>query len=341
MAAAENDALPGGKIGGIGDVVRDIAPALASLKNQVQVVNPGYQYFSTLNGAKYIDRFECAYGGKKEPIELFQVPAKKAHKNVCIWVLEHPLFALGGQGEIYCNDPSDQPFARDARKFALFCAAVAKATCLGLFGKIDVLHLHDWHAAMIAVLREYDPAYATLKSMTTVYSIHNLSLQGVRPFSGNESSLEAWFPSLRYHPAQINDPRATHCLNPMRAGITLCDHVHAVSPSYAREILQPSQPEKGQFGGEGLEADLALRLKQGRLHGILNGCEYPSSGKKAKPKFKTLLQQSSKTLLAFIGKSQFVDSSHFIAQQRLNQLSAQYTRGAPELLITSVGRKRH
>ena len=38
--AAENDNLPGAKVGGIGDVVRDIAPALADLDHQVTVLTP-------------------------------------------------------------------------------------------------------------------------------------------------------------------------------------------------------------------------------------------------------------------------------------------------------------
>ena len=46
MVAAENDALPGGKVGGIGDVVRDIPLALAGAGQQVDVVTPGYQAFS-------------------------------------------------------------------------------------------------------------------------------------------------------------------------------------------------------------------------------------------------------------------------------------------------------
>ena len=35
MVAAENDAIPGGKVGGIGDVVRDIPPALEALGLEV------------------------------------------------------------------------------------------------------------------------------------------------------------------------------------------------------------------------------------------------------------------------------------------------------------------
>ncbi len=56
MVAAENDAIPGGKVGGIGDVVRDIPPALAALGHQVDVVTPGYGAFSQLPGAEAAGR---------------------------------------------------------------------------------------------------------------------------------------------------------------------------------------------------------------------------------------------------------------------------------------------
>ena len=137
------------------------------------------------------------------------------------WVIEHPGFYPCGVGQVYCNDGNDRPFASDASKYALFCAAVGQAILNECFGELQVLHLHDWHAAMLAVLRAYDPHYARLKSIHTVYSIHNLSLQGVRPFKGDKSSLQTWFPHLNYDQAVVCDPRVTHCFNPMRAAIAL------------------------------------------------------------------------------------------------------------------------
>ena len=56
MVAAENDAIPGGKVGGIGDVVRDIPIALASKGTQVDVVTPGYGAFSALPGSERVGK---------------------------------------------------------------------------------------------------------------------------------------------------------------------------------------------------------------------------------------------------------------------------------------------
>ena len=58
MVAAENDALPGGKVGGIGDVVRDIPIALATAGHEVDVITPGYGAFSKLPGSKSAVHFK-------------------------------------------------------------------------------------------------------------------------------------------------------------------------------------------------------------------------------------------------------------------------------------------
>ncbi len=336
MIAAENDSLPGGKVGGIGDVLRDIPPALAAAGQQVHVVTPGYQKFSTLPGAEHIGNLKVFFASRVERVDIFSVPARQPREGVNLWILEHPLFAAGGAGNIYCDDPPERPFATDATKFALFSAAVGTAILENVFGELQQLHLHDWHASMLAVLRAFDPVYKGLKKIPSVYSIHNLALQGVRPLGGDDSSLAAWFPNLDYQVERINDPAAPHCINLMRAGINLSDKIHAVSPSYAREILLPSDKQAGFFGGEGLHQDLCRAAEEGRLYGILNGCEYPEKTGQNES-FQTLLEHCENEILRWIGSRDVVDSEHFIASRRLAQW-LKTPASQDKFLLTSVGR---
>lgn len=348
MVASENDVFPGGKVGGIGDVIRDIPIALAHAGQHLDVVIPGYGAFSKLANAQFNKTLNVMFQGCSVSVEIYKVEFFNTHHNVNHWIVEHANFAVGGVGKIYCNDPDNRPFASDASKFALFSAAVAKAIIEGVFGHIDVLHLHDWHTAIISVLRAYDNEYQALKKIKTVYTIHNLALQGIRPFYDDESSLAAWFPQLTYDHQQINDPQYPHCFNPMRAGINLSDKVHAVSPNYALEILRASDIEHGFIGGEGLQNDLQNAVNTGRLHGILNGCEYPTTlhdndieitdAKTTKTlSVEALLLLCKAELIKWIGNAPLVESAHLIAMTRISQLLALDYNVAP-ILITSVGR---
>lgn len=336
MAASENDALSGAKVGGIADVVRDIPTALAQAGQQVDVVIPAYGALHQLPGAQFIGKLQVPYCAELESVAVYKVALKNSNKNVTQWVLEHPLFGAGGVGKVYCDDPSHSPFATDARKFALFSAAVAKAVVSNIFGPLDVLHLHDWHTAMIGVLRAFDPQYQALKSIYTVYTVHNLALQGIRPLEGDKSSLNHWFPELVFDGQTISDPKYHNCFNPMRAGINLSDKVHVVSPNYAREILLPSNREQGYCGGEGLEQDLCRAHDEGRLQGILNGCEYPDEKTEVLP-VNQLLKLCEDELLKWIAAKPTVQSAHMIALTRLARLFVQKT-AEQSVLVTSVGR---
>jgi starch synthase len=340
MAAAENDALPGGKVGGIADVVRDIPLALATAGQTVNVVMPGYGSLSQHSAAEHITDITLNFAGRTEQVEIFKFSLEHSHSHVTQWIIEHPLFALGGIGKIYCNDPDYRPFASDASKFALFSAALAKAVINDVFGKLDVLHIHDWHTAIVAILRAYDPEYQALKAIKTVYTIHNLALQGIRPIDGDESSLRAWFPNLSFDYDKVGDPRYHHCLNPMRSGINLSDKVHAVSPTYAKEILSPSDTESGYFGGEGLENDLCHAANAGKLHGILNGCEYSVNSQVGLARLE-LLQLCEEQALKWVADKPLVDLTHLIAITRLKQVIAKTSsamNSTPAMIFTSVGR---
>lgn len=333
MIAAENGALPGGKVGGLGDVIRDVPPALSRAGHSVDVLTPGYQSLSKLPGAQAVTTLDVEFAGRLETLVLFRVSAGMHGQRVTCWLLEHPLFAAGGEGMIYCSN-NTEPYAVDATKFALFCTAACRALVAGILPAPDILHLHDWHTAALLLLRRTMPAYRPLASIPAVYTIHNLAMQGVRPFGSNPSSLDAWFPGLQVDPGVVADPAHPDCLNLMRAGINLADRVHTVSPTYAREIIEPSDPAKGFIGGEGLEGDLRRADAAGRLAGILNGCEYPeqSMAPVTRQQFTTLADAA---LLRWIGASRQVGAAHFLAMERLRRWQERPDGG---LVVASVGR---
>lgn len=334
MLAAENDALPGGKVGGIGDVMRDVPPALARLGHAVSVVMPSYGSFHLLEQAEKVTLMPVEFAGDTEQIEVYRMQ-DAVESNVSFWLLEHSQFSICGEGEIYCNDASDAPFASDATKFALFSLAAGHLIVNNIVAQPDAIHIHDWHTAFLAILRAYDQPLQQLQSIPLVYSIHNLAIQGIRPLSDTDSSLDAWYPQLEYDIDRVCDPRWPTCVNPMAAGIRLSDAVHTVSPGYAREILQPSRVEEDSYyGGEGLEGDLIEAAAQNKLNGILNGCDYSATSSEniTWPQLATSMQQQVK---AWIGERDVLRTSDYLADQRLQAWTG---RAEPRHLITSIGR---
>ncbi len=273
FVAAENAALPGGKVGGIGDVVRDLPVALAEAGWSTTVLTPAYGFLHKLPRAQKLQTVAVSFAGSIEQVQLYSVPGDNPH--IRHTVAEHPLMSPQGPGKIYCDDGPHRPFASDAHKFAFFCATVAAYLTQPTTRAPDVVHLHDWHAALLLLLRQSAPEYRLLSKLRCVYTIHNLALQGIRPLRDDPSSLESWYPDLAYDSALVEDPRYRNCINPMALGIRLADGVNTVSPTYAREIRLPDNPATGFFGGEGLERDTQAAAEAGKLVGILNGCMYP------------------------------------------------------------------
>lgn len=334
MIASENGALPGGKVGGIGDVIRDVPRELVAQGHTVTVVNPGYQFLSRLPGARLINTLTVDFASALERIALYEVVLPDTPAGIRMVLLDHPLFGSAGEASIYHHDPHE-PFATDARTFALFCHALCLAFVNGALPRPDVLHLHDWHAALLLVLRQAHPACRALQAVPCVFTIHNLSLQGIRPLAANWSSPAVWFPTLRLPRQDVVDPRYPDCINLMRAGIRLADKVHVVSPTYAREIQLPSDDAQGVIRGEGLEKDLQQAAQQGRLFGILNGCEYPA-GRLRAIGHRQFLEAAEAVLDSWVGNKLWIKASLFKALQRLDAWSDRARK--PPMVIASVGR---
>lgn len=271
FVSAENDAIPFCKAGGMGDVVRDIPRQIAASGDLVHVVTPAYGRLH--HRGTLVDELNFTYRGQPTKAFLYEVPGKKQVGNIKHYVIDHPDIRSGNIADIYMNDFT-QPFFSDACTFSLFCTAVAQSLKQNSFDKVDIVHLHDWHTSFVLFLKKYHPEYQEcLSSIYFVYSIHNLAIQGIRPFDGNYSSVKAFFPYIDFEWDTLCDPRYRDCINLMAVGIRFADAVHTVSNSYKENIQKPSNFPHF-VGGEGLEADLKKAQKEGRLHGILNGCNY-------------------------------------------------------------------
>jgi starch synthase len=333
--AAENDGLPGCKVGGIGDVLRDIAPALAELGCRVTLVTPSYGYLHRLPGAQAMDGVSFMFRGLAHWADIFEVPGKVQHPGVRHCVIQHPWIEAydhrTGRHRIYVDDSFNEPFFTDASRFACFGAAASAALAQERFGPTDTLHLHDWHAAFVALLNRFSPG----PRVRTVFTIHNLSIQGLRPLRHSPSSLEAWFPGLPYEWINVADPQWSDCINPMAMGIRLSDVVHTVSPTYAEEICRPTE-KPHFFGAERLEPVIRFHHDAGRLIGILNGCDYPSERTVQRIDMAMLAHRLQQEVLRWSSRRDLLPSGHFVTYERLSALGRSPTR--PQILLSSVSR---
>ena len=329
FAAAENDAIANCKAGGMGDVVRDVPRQISERGDKTHVVVPSYGRLH--QGGKLKAKLDFNLRGTVYSAELYEVAPKKEFKDIHHYVIHHPEIEAGGIAHIYHDDP-EEPFYTDFIKYVIFCTAVAEAVKQGAFGKLDVIHLHDWHSSLLLFLRAYHREYKNLQKIRFVYSIHNLAIQGIRPFENNYSSVRHWFPDVAYDEKGLQDYRYTDCINLMAVGIRLSDSVHTVSPSYKKDVMLPSSPPEF-IGGEGLEKDLKLANKEGRLFGILNGCNYKNINVEAQGQ---IYRNTVKALFSWLQDENKKYKADFLAHT--GEKIMRYVGNRPKFIVSSIAR---
>ncbi|MFM1877620.1 MAG: hypothetical protein RLZZ241_486 [Bacteroidota bacterium] len=329
FVSAENDALPACKAGGMGDVVRDVPRQIAVKGDRVHVITPSYGRLHQ-NG-KFLRLLAVKLRGSEYTLELYEAKPKKELEHITHYVIHHGEIQAGDIAHIYHND-SKEPFFTDFYKFTIFCAGVAEALKQQMFGPIQVVHLHDWHTSMLLFIKEYHPDYGKLNSIRFVYSIHNLAIQGIRPFANNYASLEHWFPGITYPTERLMDYRYPDCINLMAVGIRLADAVHTVSPSYMEDIVKPSVPPEF-IGGEGLELDLQQAQVAGRLFGILNGCNYENIRTAARG---AIFKNTVKALFCWLQEESKKYKADFLAHT--GEKVVGYIERPPAFICSSIAR---
>jgi starch synthase len=240
---------PFGKTGGLADVCSALPRALARLGHRVTVVVPKYRGAPTDGSPGWAA--DVPFGLHAYPVHFVEQQVEDGVTAVLIDA--PPLYDREGLYGDSRGDYADNPF-----RFAVLCRGALEYTRLrGV--RPSVIHAHDWQGALAPVYARTalhgDPIVGGVR---TVLTIHNLAFQGM--FDAKDL---AWVGLGR-------DLYTPHILefwgraSALKAGIVLSDTVTTVSPTYAREILEP---EYG-FGFDGI-----LRGRASDLVGILNGID--------------------------------------------------------------------
>ncbi len=258
-----SEVVPYAKTGGLADVVGALAIEFAKLGHEVCVILPCYRQVEAL-GYQMTNyawlSVPTGHGLIETRIQEIVDPNSRnlVLGHLRVFVVRHdPYFARPG---LYQEAGLDYPDNLD--RFVFFCRAVMEL--LVHFGEkdrwqADVLHLHDWQSALCAVyLRTTYHAKASLSSVRSVLTIHNLGYQGL--FPAENFALTGLSPRL-FTPDTLEFYGA---VNLLKGGIVFADLLTTVSPTYSYEI---------QTAEYGCGLDGVIRTRKELLHGIVNGID--------------------------------------------------------------------
>ncbi|WP_159561147.1 glycogen synthase GlgA [Streptococcus halichoeri] len=246
FVAAEG--APFAKTGGLGDVIGALPKSLVKHGQEVAVILPYYDMvdYNYHDQVEDVLSFDIQVGWRRQYVGLKKI----IKEGVSFYFIDNQYYFF--RGHVYGDWD-------DGERYAFFqLAALESMERIGFIP--DILHVHDYHTAMIPyLLREKYHWISAYRSIKTVFTIHNIEFQGQFDPGmlgdlfgvGNERYLDG---TLRWH----------DCLNWMKAGVLYADQVTTVSPTYAKEIRTPAF-------GKGL--DQLMRMEAGKLSGILNGID--------------------------------------------------------------------
>ena len=246
---AASEAHPFIKTGGLADVIGALPKALKNARVDVRVILPKYRGIPE------------KFTSQMEPVTIVDAPVGWRNQYCGIELINYdgiPVYFI--DNEYYFGRDGIYGYMDDGERFAFYNRAVLE--CLPAIDfQPDVIHCHDWHAAVIPMLLEghyrHDPFYS---KMRTVFTIHNLLYQGVFPYEVLDELLglgSNYFNGVEYYGN----------VNYMKGGIVYSDYVTTVSPTYAEEI-------RTSYYGYGLEG--LLNSRSDSLSGIVNGIDTKS-----------------------------------------------------------------
>ena len=242
VLSVASEAFPLVKTGGLADVVGALPDALSPHGIATTTLLPGYPALAkAVKGATVVHRWP----------DLLGVEARLLASHIG----EHPLLVLDAP-ELFARPGGLYGQTDDWQRFAAFAFAAAEIAAGVVPGyRFDLLHAHDWQAAMA-------PAYLRFlhadRRPASVMTVHNIAFQGQ---FGAEVFTDLGLPAMAY---AIDGVEYYGGVGFLKAGLAAADAITTVSPTYAAEIRE------GRFG-MGLEG--LIEARRDRVHGIVNGID--------------------------------------------------------------------
>lgn len=254
------EVAPYSRTGGLGDVLGALPRALAKQGHDVKVFLPKFSSIrSAEHGLRKVDRaLKVQVSGSDVPFAL-EMHHDSRHRVDHYFVVQDGYF---GRPSFYVDPATGKDYPDNDDRFNFFSRAVLTSMS-ALNWRPDIIHVHDWQAALIPALLKYHYAQDSwVNQAKTVLTIHNLGYQGVFPA---ERFKRLGLPEKLFY-AVTGPFEFFGKVNLLKAGLTLADKLTTVSRQYAHEIQSTEEY------GYGLEGVLAGRTAD--LTGILNGVDY-------------------------------------------------------------------
>lgn len=257
---AASEALPFAASGGLADVVGSLPAAISQNEDMdCRVIMPLYRSIKpeVRNQMTYLTDTTVDVGWRKQYCGIYTIQVGK----ITYYLLDNPYY--------YMRDGM-YGFYDDCERFVFFSRAVLEILPTLDF-KPDIIHCNDWQTAMIPVfyqvLYKYHQEYENIR---IIYTIHNIQYQGVY---GKEVITELMgIPT--YHTSLLE---FDGMVNLMKGAFETADCITTVSPTYAKEILDPWY----SYG-----MDRALVRRQDPIVGILNGIDVEGYNPETDPNIK-------------------------------------------------------
>jgi len=281
-----SEVTPFAKTGGLGDVVGALSKELAALGHEVRVVIPLYGSLKPGPAWRAFSGVVSVHlgGGREEFCRVWQtaLPGSTAEVHFIEFARYFARVGIYGEnGGGYTDNPE---------RF-VFLTRAALDWCKASQWIPDIVHAHDWPAALAPVYLNTVDRAGPLGRAGSIFTIHNLEHQGYSPKSILDfAGLPAWL----FSPDNLE---SFGQVNFMKGGLYHATKITTVSRHYAEEI-------KLHEGGCGLHE--LLRFRAGDLIGVPNGIDttewnpatdphlparYTSSDLSGKVACKTALQQ--------------------------------------------------